>query len=196
MAKFCVTHRLSGGRRGIAFSCSASHSNRFIASAQVWCLTSHCFHSAGESTNLLPQRQQMCGGCISGCTSFVALLCICATSSGGEGESLVKMVCMWALVSSNSHVRKLQRVSFPLGQLAVKNAQYHNSTSARAAQMLLEMFFACEREETLRHSFGCVMAQCDVEVVIVCFLQSVHSFDGRLCSSAALLALFGLMLIV
>ena len=44
-----MIRRLSGGSKGIASSCSASQSVRFAASAQLWCSSSQCFHSAGES---------------------------------------------------------------------------------------------------------------------------------------------------
>ena len=80
-----MMRRLSGASRGIASSLSASQSMRFTASAQLWCSSSQCFHNAGASMNPLPQRQQVCGGCISGGTCSVAECCIRSTKCGGEG---------------------------------------------------------------------------------------------------------------
>ena len=80
-----MIRRLSGGSRGTASSCSASQSVRFAASAQLWCSSSQCFHSAGQSMNPLPHKQQLRGGCISGGTCSVAECFIRCAKCGGEG---------------------------------------------------------------------------------------------------------------
>ena len=83
--KFWMILRLSGGRTGIASSCSASQSMRFTASPQLWCSSSQCFHNAGISMKPFPHRQHVRGGCITASLRSVASAWICCTKCGGEG---------------------------------------------------------------------------------------------------------------
>ena len=85
-------------------------------------------------------------------------------------------------------LRKFQELTFLPGQYAVKDAQHHYLSSAPATKVLLEVLLLRELEETLRHGVGRVLAEGDMEVVMVRFFQLPLSFDGMLCSSAELLA--------
>ena len=66
----------------------------------------------------------------------------------------------------------------------MKDAQHQDLSSAHAIKVLLEVVLLRELEETLRHGFGRVLAQGDMEVVMVRFFQLPLSFDGMLCSIA------------